>query len=161
MTFIQDNIFIGQMPNRIVVTCVDNYAFNGNYKKSPFEFKHYNMNFIGVYVDGQPVPHNPLQPNFEKNHFIRAYQNLFTNADDRGLYLSRSEFSKGYSLFRFDLSPDLCDGSHLNLIRHSNLRLEIKFDSPLEQTVTLLVYAEFENLIEINKARNILYDFGN
>ncbi|XP_035205678.1 uncharacterized protein F54H12.2-like [Stegodyphus dumicola] len=54
MSFIQDNIFIGQMPNRIVVACVDNDAFNGNYKKSPFEFKHYNMNFIGVYVDGQP-----------------------------------------------------------------------------------------------------------
>ncbi|XP_035205173.1 uncharacterized protein F54H12.2-like [Stegodyphus dumicola] len=52
MSFIQDNIFIGQMPNRIVVACVDNDAFNGNYKKSPFEFKHYNMNFIGVYVDG-------------------------------------------------------------------------------------------------------------
>ncbi|XP_035221034.1 uncharacterized protein F54H12.2-like, partial [Stegodyphus dumicola] len=64
MSFVQDNIFVGQMPNRIVVACIDNDAFNGSYKKSPFEFKHYNINFIGVYVDGQPVPHNPLQPNF-------------------------------------------------------------------------------------------------
>lgn len=161
MSYVQDNIFTGQMPNRIVIACVDNDAFNGNYKKSPFEFKHYNINFIGVYVDGQPVPHNPLQPIFEKNLFIRAYQNLFSNTENKGLYLSRSEFSKGYSLFHFDLSPDLCDGSHLNLIRHSNLRLEIKFGIPLAQTITLIVYAEFENLIEINKARNILYDFGN
>ncbi|XP_035211046.1 uncharacterized protein F54H12.2-like [Stegodyphus dumicola] len=161
MSFVQDNIFIGQMPNRIVVACIDNDAFNGNYKKSPFEFKHYNINFIGVYIDGQPVPHNPLQPNFDKNQFIRAYHNLFINAEDKGLYLSRSEFSEGYSLFRFDLSHDLCDGSYLNLVRHSNLRLEIKFGTPLQQTVSLIVYAEFENLIEINKARNILYDFGN
>ncbi|XP_035231451.1 uncharacterized protein F54H12.2-like [Stegodyphus dumicola] len=70
MSFVQDNIFIGQMPNRIVVACIDNDAFNGNYKKSPFEFKHYNINFIGVYIDGQPVPHNPLQPNFDKNQFL-------------------------------------------------------------------------------------------
>ena len=116
---------------------------------------------MGVYIDGQPVPHNPLQPNFEKNNFIRAYQNLFINAENKGLYLSRSEFSHGYSLFLFELSADLCDGSHLNLIRHSNLRLEIKFGTALAQTISLLVYAEFENLIEINKTRNILYDFGN
>ena len=161
MSFVQDNIFIGQMPHRIVIACVDNDAFNGNYKKSPFEFKHYNINFMGVYIDGQPVPHNPLQPNFEKNNFIRAYQNLFINAENKGLYLSRSEFSDGYSIFLFELSADLCDGSHLNLIKHSNLRLEIKFGTALSQTISLLVYAEFENLIEIYKAQNILYDFGN
>lgn len=161
MSFVQDNIFIGQMPRRIVVACVDNDAFNGNYKKSPFEFKHYNINFIAVYVDGQSTPSTPLQPDFGNQHFIRTYQNLFLNAEDRGLFLTRSEFSGGNALFRFDLSPDLCEGGHLNLVRHSNLRLEIKFSVPLPQTISLLVYAEFENLIEINKARNILYDFGN
>ncbi|GFT24439.1 uncharacterized protein F54H12.2 [Trichonephila clavipes] len=49
-SFIQDNVFSGQMPKRIVLACVDNDAFNGNYKKSPFEFNHYNVNFIGVYI---------------------------------------------------------------------------------------------------------------
>lgn len=161
MSFVQDNIFTGQMPKRLVVACVDNDAFNGNYKKSPFDFKHNHINFIGVYVDGQPLPHNPLQPDFVNKNFIRSYHNLFLSSEDRGLYLSRSEFPDGYCLFHFDLSPDLCDGAHLNLVRHSNLRLELKFGMPLPQTISVLVYAEFENLIEINKARNILYDFGN
>lgn len=161
MSFVQDNIFTGQMPKRLVVACVDNDAFNGNYKKSPFEFKHCHINFMGVYVDGQPMPHNPLQPDFTNKNFIRVYHNLFSHSEDRGLYLTRSEFPDGYCLFHFDLTPDLCDGAHLNLVRHSNLRLEIKFSVPLEQTISLLVYAEFENVIEINKARNILYDFGN
>ncbi|GFY22015.1 uncharacterized protein F54H12.2 [Trichonephila clavipes] len=56
-SFIQDNVFSGQMPKRLVLACVDNDAFNGNYKKSPFEFNHYYMNLLGVYVDGQPMPH--------------------------------------------------------------------------------------------------------
>ncbi|GFU59977.1 uncharacterized protein F54H12.2 [Trichonephila clavipes] len=64
------------MPKRLVLACVDNEAFNGNYKKSPFEFNHYYMNFLGVYVDGQPMPHQPLELDFEKDNFIRAYQNL-------------------------------------------------------------------------------------
>ncbi|GFT48698.1 uncharacterized protein F54H12.2 [Trichonephila clavipes] len=44
-SFIQDNVFSGQMPKRLVLACVDSDAFNGNYKKSPFEFNHYYMNF--------------------------------------------------------------------------------------------------------------------
>ncbi|GBN49345.1 hypothetical protein AVEN_111544-1 [Araneus ventricosus] len=80
-SFVQDNVFSGQMPKRIVLACVDNDALNGNYKKSPFEFNHYNANFIGVYVDGQTMPHQHLEVNFEKNNYIRAYQNLFLNSE--------------------------------------------------------------------------------
>ncbi|GFV85003.1 uncharacterized protein F54H12.2 [Trichonephila clavipes] len=66
MSFIQDNIFSGQMPKKLFVGCVDNEAFHGAFSKSPYEFKHFNLNFIGVYVDGQPVPHNPLELDFLK-----------------------------------------------------------------------------------------------
>ncbi|GFT66045.1 uncharacterized protein F54H12.2 [Trichonephila clavipes] len=159
-SFIQDNVFSGQMPKRLVLACVDSDAFNGNYKKSPFEFNHYYMNFLGVYVDDQSMPHQPLELDFEKDNYIRAYQNLFLQSE--GLYLSRTEFPKGYALYLFDLSPDLCDGEHFNLIKHSNLRIELKFNiyKVLEQTISLIVFAEFESLIEINKTRNVLFDFG-
>ncbi|XP_035204788.1 uncharacterized protein F54H12.2-like [Stegodyphus dumicola] len=46
MSFVQDSIFTGQMPKRLIVACVDNDAFNGNYKKSPFEFKHNHINLL-------------------------------------------------------------------------------------------------------------------
>ncbi|GFT83965.1 uncharacterized protein F54H12.2 [Trichonephila clavipes] len=148
------------MPKRLVLACVDNDAFNRNYKKSPFEFNHYYMNFLEVYVDGQPMPHQPLELDFEKDNYIRAYQNLYLQSE--GLYLSRTEFPKGYALYLFDLSLDLCDEEHFNLIKHSNLRIELKFNiyKVLEQTVSLIVFAEFESLIEINKTRNVLFDFG-
>ncbi|GFT89917.1 uncharacterized protein F54H12.2 [Trichonephila clavipes] len=94
------------------------------------------------------MPHQPLELDFEKD-YIRAYQNLFLQSD--GLYLSRTEFPKGYALYLFDLSPDLCDGEHFNLIKHNNLRIELKFNKALEQTVSFIVFAEFESLIEIDK----------
>ncbi|GFW23025.1 uncharacterized protein F54H12.2 [Trichonephila clavipes] len=72
MSFIQDNIFSGQMPKKLFVGCVDNEVFHGAFSKSPYEFKHFNLNFIGVYVDGQPVPHNPLELGFSKDQYIRA-----------------------------------------------------------------------------------------
>ncbi|GFX69724.1 uncharacterized protein F54H12.2 [Trichonephila clavipes] len=72
MSFIQDNIFSGQMPKKLFVGCVDNESFHGALSKSPYEFKHFNLNFIGVYVDGQPVPQNPLELDFSKDQYIRV-----------------------------------------------------------------------------------------
>ncbi|GIY28079.1 hypothetical protein CEXT_683891 [Caerostris extrusa] len=165
MSFVQDNIFVGQMPKRIIVGCVDNDAFHGTFEKSPFEFKHYHMNFIGIYVDGQPKPHAPLELNFDKNNYIKGYHSLFSGTEkighDQGLFISREDYIKGNTLFAFNLSPDLCNGDHLNLIKQSNLRLEIKFSQSLSQTISVIIFAEFDNVIEINKTRNILVDFGN
>ncbi|GFX85995.1 uncharacterized protein F54H12.2 [Trichonephila clavipes] len=73
-----------QMPKKLFVGCVDNEAFHGAFSKSPYEFKHFNLNFIGVYVDGQPVPHNPLELDFSKDQYIRAYQTLFVGTDRMG-----------------------------------------------------------------------------
>ncbi|GFW77856.1 uncharacterized protein F54H12.2 [Trichonephila clavipes] len=122
MSFIQDNIFSGQMPKKLFVGCVDNEAFHGAFSKSPYEFKHFNLNFIGVYVDGQPVPHNPLELHLSKDQYIRAYQTLFVGTDrmgqDRGIFISRKEYKDSNTLFGFNLSPDLCSsGEHLSLIK--------------------------------------------
>ncbi|GFV91505.1 uncharacterized protein F54H12.2 [Trichonephila clavipes] len=42
MSFIQDNIFSGQMRKKLFVGCVDNEAFHGAFSKSPYEFKNFN-----------------------------------------------------------------------------------------------------------------------
>ena len=160
MSLIQDNVFVGQIPRRLVIGCVDNDAFHGTFSKSPFDFKHYHLNFISVYVDGQPVPYNPLELDFENSNYIRAYQSLFFNKKQEGLFISREDYIKDNVLYGFDLSPDLCDGEHLNLVKHSNLRVELKFKKPLTQTICVVIFAEFDNVIEINKSRNVIFDFN-
>ena len=37
----------------------------------------------------------------------------------------------------------------------------MKFGAALLHTITVLVYAEFENIVEIDRNRAILYDFTN
>lgn len=41
-----DNLVYGQLPRRMFVFMVENEAFNGHQEKDPFEFKHYNINYI-------------------------------------------------------------------------------------------------------------------
>lgn len=161
-SFMQDNVFLGIMPKRVIVTCLDNSAVNGRYESNPFLFDHNDVNFLSIYVDGQPVPSKPLELNFDTNNYITAYYRLFPGFNqDKGVYISRDEFAKGYALYAFDLTPDLCEGPHLNLQHQGNLRVEIKFSKALTKTISVLMYAEFENVIEITKSRHVLCDFGN
>src|SRR5213083_2777137 len=50
---IHEGLFTGQIPSRIVVAMVDNEAFNGSYRRNPFNFKHFHLGSIKIYVDGQ------------------------------------------------------------------------------------------------------------
>lgn len=161
-SFMQDNVFLGHMPKRVIIACVENAAMNGQYTHNPFLFAHNNVNFLSIYVDGQPVPYKPLELNFKSKNFVRAYYSLFNSFDrDKGIYLTREDYAKGHVLYAFDLTPDLCDGSHFNLQHQGNLRVEMKFSEALTKTLSVLIYAEFQNVIEITKSRHILCDFAN
>lgn len=52
----QENLFLGTLRKSIVIGMVDNDSFTGAYNKNPFAFKHYDLEFLAVYVDGQQFP---------------------------------------------------------------------------------------------------------
>ena len=55
----------------------------------------------------------------------------------------------------------MSENDHFNLSRQGSVRLDMKFAVALPHTVTVIVYAEFENVIEIDHHRNIVLDFTN
>ena len=73
-----EKLFTGQLPSRLVIGCVDNDAFNGNYVKNPINFKHYALSEISLHLDGNSEPVKPLLPNFAKRQYIQAYMSLFS-----------------------------------------------------------------------------------
>ena len=163
MSHTHENLFLGTLPKRLILWCIDNNAYNGEYSKNPFNAKNNAINFLAVYVDGRQVPAKPLQPNFETGSYIRSYVNLFSatgkQAQDEGNDLSRDDFGQGYTFFGFDLTPDGCDGCCFHLTRKGNLRIEMHFATALEHTVNVVVYGEFEAVLEIDKGRNIIYNY--
>jgi len=48
-----EKVFSGQLPTRIVVGLVDNRAFNGDRTLNPFNFQHFDLCEISLYLDGQ------------------------------------------------------------------------------------------------------------
>ena len=62
-------------------------------------------------------------------------------------------------LFAFDLTPEYNDDDHYPLIKHGNLRLEMNFNEALTNTTNVIVYAEFDNIIEISGNRSVQFDY--
>jgi hypothetical protein len=165
LTVNQENLFLGQLPKRLVLGCVDNDAFNGHPQKNPFNFKHYDANYVALYADGEQIPSKPLQPDFDNGTYVRSYASLYMALGqmgrDEGNHVTREDYARGYTLYAFDLTPDSDDGGgHFQLRKNGNLRLEVHFAEPLPTTINVVVYAEFDNIVEIDRARNVKFDYS-
>ena len=59
------------------------------------------------------IPSRPLQPNFSKDEplYVEAYHTLFSGTGihflNEGNSISKDDYANGYTLFAFDLTPDL------------------------------------------------------
>jgi len=165
LSFTQENVFSGQLPTRLVIGLVDNAAFNGSYALNPFNFKNYGLTQLKVFMDGQQHHIKPLEPNFTTGEYIASYMSLFSGTGkqqkDEGNDIDRTDYPNGYTLYAFDLTPDLAEHDHFNLTREGSLRVDMKFGAALGATINVIVYGEFENVIEIDNHRNILFDYSN
>ena len=160
-----EKLFSGQLPTRIVIGLVSNQASNGHAERNPFNFQHFNLSEIALYLDGQQQHAiRPIQPDYENGLYIRAYDSMFAGTGklckDEGLFISREDYKGGYVLYAFDLSADLGEDDHFSLVRQGSVRLALKFAAALNATVTVVAYAEFENIIEVDRDRNVVFDFG-
>ena len=46
------------------------------------------------------------------------------------------------------------------LIKQGNLRVEIHFAEALTATINVIMYAKFDNVIEIDRNRQVLFDYS-
>src|SRR4029077_6133640 len=113
LDFSQENVFAGKIPTRLVIGMVDNDSYNGQYDKNPFNFKNYDLTQIKIFLDGQQQLIRPIEPNFDTNQTIMAYMSLYAGTGklrrDEGNDITREDFGNGYSLYCFDLTPDLAE----------------------------------------------------
>lgn len=159
-----DNVYLGQLPKRIVVGLVSNNAYNGSFEHNPFNFSHFNVNFLALYIDGQQVPSKALQPDYT-GLYTACYNTLFSGSGihnkNRGNGISRKMYPNGYCLYAFDLTADLASNDqHWSLVRRGSLRIDIKFSVALTEAVNCIVFGEFCNVIEVDKYRNVTVDYN-
>ena len=53
------------------------------------------------------------------------------------------------------------EDDHFNIIKEGNVRVDMKFGAVLPNTINVIVYAEFEDIIEIDRSPNVIFDYSN
>ena len=150
-TFSTDNFF-NSVPDVLYVGLVSSDAFVGSYKRSPFNFQHYNCNFAAFYVDGKSVPSKPFQPNFDENTYLDAYL-AFSQCDEGSSLISRGDFPKGYCIYTFRTKYE--SQALQPVSERGQLRLDLKFSQPLPESVTVICYGKFSGVLSIDDSRNV------
>ncbi|WP_215897062.1 hypothetical protein, partial [Acinetobacter baumannii] len=125
-------------------------------------FLHLTVNYLTVNVGGTQIPSTPFTPDFDTNAYARSFMSLFLGTgilfENRGNSISRDNYEGGYTLWAFDLPPDQCEG-HISSIKGGVLGINVRFANPLNDTINLVVFAEIDDTIEIDKSRNIFANF--
>lgn len=160
---VKDNILTGQLPRRIVVGLISNTAFSGNVTENPFNFQTFDLNYLSLKRDSIAIPSKALTPNYEGGQYIRSYLSLLEGTGilntDKGNGISREAYAKGFTLYAFDLTADMAEGGHLDPIKHGKISMELHFAKQLPVSVNVLIYAEYDNVIQIDRSKNVVTDY--
>lgn len=159
----RESLFRGQMPKLIFVAGVLNSSYNGTFKENPFNFENFNITQLALYREGESIPFRPFTPDFDNDKYAREYASLmqalelYNRNDD--VDITPSDFKEGYTIFGFNLTPDLNVAGHAQTVRDGNIRLEMQFSSALTSTINIICMGIFDGRMEITKLRSVLMDW--
>lgn len=153
-----ENIFQDCIPKKLVIAFVASSAYSGNNQKNPFNFHHFDLNYLSFQVNGQNAPAQALQPNFETNHAVRSYATLFESAppwQKESSAIGYFEYLRGYTIYILDLEKSK-GLEFTNPVRKGNTSISVRFAKALPEPVTVLAYGTFDSLLNIDVARNVI-----
>lgn len=162
----QENLFLGKIPSRIIMALLSNDAYTGNITKNPYNFQHYNLNHLSMVINGQQLMSRPYTPSFTGTEESYTMPYLFTfistgnNMYDDGYCLGLTGYKNGFCTFIYDTTADQsASSSHWCPQKDGNIRVELGFSKPLPEAVTALFYCEYREVLEIDKNRDIAFQY--
>ena len=159
-----ENLIKGPLPRKIVLGMVSSSAFSGSLTKNPFNFQNFKVKEINVSVDGEQIPYQPfIFKSTDPSNPIcaRGYYSLFSenvNSMQYGNDIRMYEYQNGFQLLMLDLAQDGCV-DHSSPEKTGNLRVKFSFDEGLKESITVIMYMEYESHFEINKIRAVDYQY--
>lgn len=97
-----------QVPRRITLGLVANSDYVGDKKRSPFNFKHFNVREISIIANGRSYPQAPYDLDYANHNAVRAYHDMqeacgFVNSA-QGNGISYMEFMQTHCLYVFNMT---------------------------------------------------------
>ena len=94
--------------------------------------------------------HIPLSLYDPITKHVDCYRTLTCFGKD--INVKRNDYIKGYCLYALEIDPYYS----FNIKRQGHCRLEMKFAKPLPESATLILYATFPEILNIDSTRSVL-----
>ena len=160
------NLFQNRIPDRLIVGLLDSRAFNGDVTRDPFCFQKFGLTSIKQIVKGEEYPYETLH--LVRNNGTRDNLGYFRFLQASGAWCKKKGNmvelldwgqAKNCTLFMFDNVANGCaDSQYLNPKQTGDLQVSLEFGAAPAINITVLVYGEFENLLEIDRDGAVLYN---
>ena len=101
-----------------------------------------------------------LDFDFIHGHYEKTYDTLMQSTGHRATLVDYHDFGNGSTILVFDLtSRGECDSEQFTVKKLGNVHLNLKFPDPLPETNNLLLYDEFDGVLEIDVNQNSFTDY--
>ena len=156
--YIHSDPWNGKVPNKLIVGLVTQSALCGNYKKNPFNFNHHNLSSIALQVGNSDVPGEPIKSDVKNGQYLGGLISLYDVADkqfaDIDMGIDSDTYKNGLCLYGFNIDPNAEeDEGTRGLPRRDMVTLTLNFSEPIQETLSLVTYAVFDELMTIDYSR--------
>lgn len=161
-----DNVYNGQLPQKVILGLVSDKAFAGAVSKNPFNFENVKVNDLSLVVNGMKIPSSSYKPDFTNDLFMREYFNIFRSLNREysvpNININYQDFKSKYPLYVFDLTDDgtlTNESGALSLVKRGNVRIDLQLQEALKEGVHIIVFGIYDSLLQIDASRNIVVDY--
>ena len=147
------------LPKTLFIGLVHSDAILGNSKLNPYNFNNYGLNSLYLKINGFELPSERYQPDFATNDYMRLYRDFFDNtgvhSNDYGSVMTQKLFKNGMFTPAFDLTPDMCNGTHFHAAQKGVIEIYLELAAELNHGLNLVVFSYFDVILTIDNASKI------
>ena len=148
-----NNIFRGPLPSFMVLCIQDRDAINGDYSKNPYTF--YPFKSLQVFINNREYFSDPIETTKEDNTLMLNHFYKALGYDLKGTCLINRDNFRAHFMIPIALARDRSVKFHHNLQETADFKIDIEFEEQVLQNKVLMVYSVFDQIIKIDKDRNI------
>ena len=148
-----NNIFRGPLPSFMVLCIQDRDAINGDYGKNPYTF--YPFKSLQVFINNREYFSDPIETTKEDNTLMLNHFYKALGYDLKGTCLINRDNFRAHFMIPIALARDRSVKFHHNLQETADFKIDIEFEEQVLQNKVLMVYSVFDQIIKIDKGRNI------
>jgi len=151
-------VFSGKLPRQFIACMVDAKGYDGQVNRNPFHFQNFGLKSFSPKINGIGIPLQPLEFDWSSGDYVRGYDWFLENigcGTIRSVNVTIDDWKTNTFMLPFDLSGDRDNGYHYRNPANGSIDFHINFDSPLTQNVILIVYASFNQILQIDKFKSV------